>query len=240
MTKGPKVTALTVKKQLSSLADSEKAIDLSRFFKTKRGEYGEGDVFLGVIVPKQRSVAKKFRNLPLVEIAKLLKSSVHEHRFTALEILVMQYEVANVLGQKKIVSSYLKHTDRVNNWDLVDTSAPYILGPYLYDKDRKILYKLAKSKNIWERRIAILSTFLFIKRNDFSDSFHLVDILIGDCHDLIHKACGWMLREIGKRNKKELVRYLSSRYDMMPRTMLRYGIEKFNREERNAYLNNLI
>ena len=241
-----------VEKELRSLADPVKARLLAGFFKTGKGEYGEGDIFLGITVPVQRRVAKKFcalylskvdqfEPMVLMEVGKLLASPIHECRLTALEILVMQYERAkrdeNISLQRDIVAFYLKHTKHINNWDLVDASAPYILGDWLLDHDRPILYELVYSKNIWERRIAIISTFAFIRVGQLEDSLRLARILLKDEHDLIHKAVGWMLREVGKRDEKVLVRFLNAHATKMPRTMLRYAIERFPEDKRLMYLN---
>lgn len=212
----------------------------ARFFKTGKGEYGEGDIFLGVTVPVQRKIARNFLNLKLSDISHLLKSKMHEYRFTALENLVFQYEKGDEKKKKEIFNFYLKHTKRVNNWDLVDTSAQYIVGDFLYDKNRDILFKLAKSKNLWERRIAIVATQYFINKNDFESTLELVGILLHDKEDLIHKACGWMLREVGKKGKKQLEAFLRGCYKIMPRTMLRYSIERFPAGIRQKYLKGLI
>ncbi|MBM3200070.1 DNA alkylation repair protein [Candidatus Woesearchaeota archaeon] len=225
-----------LKKDLERLRDEKKAVDLARFFKTGKGEYGEGDVFLGIIVPKQRIVAKKYQNMSLKETAELLSSKVHEHRLTALFILVLKYKKSDVRGKEEIKDVYLKNFRYVNNWDLVDLSAPRILGSYLLDKDRSLLYKLAKSRNIWERRIAVLSTSMFIYHNQFEEALEISEMLLGDEHDLIHKAVGWMLREIGKRDMKAEEKFLDNHYKKMPRTMLRYAIEKFPEPKRKHYL----
>ena len=225
-----------IKHELKALADSGKAALLQRYFKIGKGEYSEGDKFLGVVVPTQRKVAKKFEALELNELQKLLESGIHECRFTALEILVMKYESASIREKARIAAFYLKHKKYVNNWDLVDTSAPYILGDWLIDKDRSILFRLVKSKSVWDRRIAILSTFAFIKHDDFSDSLKLAKILMIDDHDLIHKACGWMLREVGKRSPETLERFLDKNCTVMPRTMLRYAIERMGVGKRKIYM----
>ncbi len=226
----------SVKSDLQALADPEKAAILSRFFKTGKGQYGEGDIFLGIVVPKQRAVAKRYTGLGLKDIGKLLSSKIHELRLVALLILVNKYKKADEVGKGEIADFYLKHTKRINNWDLVDLSAPKILGDYLLDKDRSLLYRLVRSKNLWERRISIMSTFAFIGKNDFGDTLRISEILIGDDHDLIHKAVGWMLREVGKKDLKTEEDYLKEHCRRMPRTMLRYAIERFDESKRRFYL----
>lgn len=223
-----------LKKDLKRLENKDQAELLGRFFKTGKGEYGEGDTFLGVRVPDQRRIAKKYQDLGLNDIQKLLDSSFHEHRQVALIILTLKYKKAE--DKKKLVDFYLKNTKRINNWDLVDLSAYKILGNYLLDKDRKILYKLAKSKNLWEKRIAVLSTFEFIAHDQFDDSLNIAEILLNDSHDLIHKAVGWMLREVGKKNHAVEEKFLKKHYKTMPRTMLRYAIEKFPEKKRKFYM----
>jgi 3-methyladenine DNA glycosylase AlkD len=225
-----------LEKEINKQADKERAKHSQRFFKTGKGEYGEGDIFIGIIVPKQREIAKKFKDLSLDEIQKLLDSRIHEKRLIGLIILVEKYRKANEYLKRIIVYFYLKNTKNINNWDLVDLSASYIIGDYLIDKDRKILYKLAKSKYLWEKRIAIISTATFIRNNEYKDTIKISELLLKDKHDLIHKAVGWMLREVGKRNKKELTKFLNRYYKIMPRTMLRYSIEKLNKHEREKYL----
>jgi len=221
-----------IKKEILSKSDSEKAKVYQRFFKTGIGEYGEGDVFVGLTVPKSREIAKKFFNLELKEVKELLNSKIHEERLIGLLILVYNYPK----NKKKIFDFYLENINRINNWDLVDLTADKIVGNYLIDKDKKLLYKLAKSGNLWERRISIVSTFHFIKNNKFEDSLKLSEILLKDNHDLIHKAAGWMLREIGKRDQEVLERFLLKHYTEMPRTMLRYAIERFDGDKRRFYL----
>lgn len=231
---------MNIEQSIQSLADSKKAKLLQGFFKTGKGEYGEGDIFLGLVVPQQRKIAKEFSNIPLKEIKSLLKSEFHEYRLIALFILVIQYKRAdkdkNEKLKEQIYNFYLSNTNRINNWDLVDLSAPNIVGDFLKNRDKSILYKLVKSGNLWERRIAILATFSFIRDNQFSDSLKISEILLKDKHDLIHKAVGWMLREIGKKDVKVLETFLKRYYKTMPRTMLRYSIEKFPEEKRKAYL----
>ena len=225
-----------IKSDLSQLGNPEKARILSRFFKTGEGQYGEGDVFLGVSVPEQRKVAKRYFDLPLDDLQELLSSEIHEHRLTALLILTSKYAKADNAGKDEIFRFYLKNTENINNWDLVDLTAPKIVGDYLSNKDRSVLFKLAKSNDLWERRIAILSTLRFIRNNDFDDALSISELLLHDKHDLIHKAVGWMLREIGKRNQETEEQFLGKYHLQMPRTMLRYAIEKFDENKRKLYL----
>lgn len=227
-----------IRQELLRLKNPVKAKIFSRFFKTGKGEYGEGDEFLGITVPVQRSVAKKYQDLDLKDLQELLSSNIHEHRLVSLLILIFKYKKADEVGKKEIVDLYLKKTKNINNWDLVDLSAGYIVGDYLFQfkKDRSILYKLAKSNSLWERRIAIMSTFAFIKNNFFEDTMSISKILLNDSHDLIHKAVGWMIREVGKRDKKTEVDFLGKHYKKMPRTMLRYAIEKFSEGERKKFM----
>ena len=222
-------------KELQKLANPAKAEILQRFFKTGPGQYGEGDIFLGITVPEQRRIANKF-DLSLKELQKLLSSKIHEHRLTSLFILINKYKKADEKLREKIYNFYLKNIKKINNWDLVDLSAPNILGDFLINKDKSILYKLAKSSNLWGRRISILSTFTFIKNNQFEDSIKIAEILLKDSHDLIHKAVGWMLREMGKRDEKVLISFLNKHYKNMPRTMLRYAIEKFDETKKQFYM----
>jgi len=229
-----------LKKKLNKLANPKQAKILQGFFKTGKGEYGEGDVFLGIKVPIQRKLALEFKDLKLSDIQKLLNSKIHEERLIALFILIGQYIKSDATGKKLIFNFYLKNTKNINNWDLVDLSAPNIVGNYLLNKPRKILYKLVKSKNLWERRTAVLATFSFIRNNDFKDVLKISKILLSDKHDLIHKAVGWMLRETGKRDEKILEKFLNENYIKMPRTMLRYAIEKLNNEKRGFYLKKVI
>ena len=222
-------------KELENHQNKKQAGILQGFFKTGKGEYGEGDIFLGVRVPIQRNICKKY-DLELKDIQELLNSRVHEHRLCGLFSLISKYKNHRKL-RKKIFDFYLKNTKKINNWDLVDLSAPNIIGDYLLDQgDRRILYLLAKSKNLWEKRIAIISTYYFIKNNKFGESLEISEILLKDKHDLIHKAVGWMLREIGKRDQKALENFLKKYYKKMPRTMLRYAVEKFPEGKRKAYL----
>jgi 3-methyladenine DNA glycosylase AlkD len=206
------------------------------FFKTGKGEYGEGDIFAGIIVPVQRKIAKEFLNLSFTELKELLKSKVHEERLIALLILVEKYEKGVEKEKNKIFRFYIDNRKGINNWDLVDLSAPKIIGHYLLNKDKKLLYDFAKSDNLWDRRIAILATYSFIKSGNFDDALRISDLLLNDKHDLIHKAVGWMLREIGKKNLAVEEIFLHQRYNKMPRTMLRYAIEKFPETKRKKYL----
>jgi 3-methyladenine DNA glycosylase AlkD len=227
-----------LKKELKEKENPEQAKHLQRFFKTGKGEYAEGDIFLGIKVPVQREIAKKYFNLSLNELQELLNSKIHEHRFTALVILLNKYKKAkkNNLEKRKIFEFYLKNTERINNWDLVDVSAPRIVGDFLLKENSDLLRDLAKSKNLWERRIAILSTATFIAKRNFGETLVISEMLMNDEHDLIHKAVGWMLREVGKRNKNILELFLHQRHKQMPRTMLRYAIEKFPDDERKKWM----
>lgn len=209
---------------------------LARYFKTGKGEYGEGDVFWGITVPHQRQIAKKYTSLSLADLQELLMSKVHELRLTALLILVERYRMAELNERRQLIEFYLKNTRFINNWDLVDASAPYILGDYFFPRDKKILYTLCRSKNIWERRIAMLATYGFIKKGHFKDTLTMAELLLGDSHDLIHKAVGWMLREVGKKDQSAEIAFLERHHARMPRTMLRYAIEKFDEPTRQKYV----
>jgi 3-methyladenine DNA glycosylase AlkD len=233
-------TANDVIHALKKISNPEIAKHSTRFFKAGPGEYAEGDRFLGIRVPEQRKIARRYKNISLDEAEKLLESDYHEVRLTALFILVNQYKKAGSNRQKKIYRFYIDHLEHVNNWDLVDSSAKYIAGHYLFEKDRDILYKLAESNNLWKRRVALLTTFYFIDQNDFSATLQISEKLLDDKEDLIHKASGWMLREIGIKNKPVLTGFLNKHYKNMPRTMLRYAIEKFPDEERQKYLKGLV
>ena len=225
-----------LEREMLTLADKDRAKNLSWYFKTGKGQYGEGDKFLGLNVPQQRSLVKKY-TLTLPEIKTLLVSPWHEHRLTALLSLVKNYNQTKITTEKReIVHFYLKNAKKINNWDLVDLSAPNILGDYLLSNDRTVLYKLANSKNLWEKRISILATFSFIRNKDYTDTLKIAEILINDTHDLIHKAVGWMLREVGKKNQPVEEKFLDKYYTTMPRTMLRYSIEKFSDIKRKHYM----
>jgi len=268
-----------IDKELKSLYSAKKSQILQRFFKTGKGEYGEGDVFFGITVPKQREVVKRHKDADFVTIKKLLNSKIHEYRMVGVLILIEQFKKvqtchsefiseslhgkkkiikhdsrvvsrgvfnggeildnASALSKKKIFEFYLKNLKSINNWDLVDLSAP-IIGDFLIGKDTYVLDKMAKSKNLWERRVAIMFTFAFIRKNIFQETFRISDALLRDKHDLIHKAVGWMLREVGKRDLQAEKNFLQDRYKKMSRTMLRYAIEKFEEKERKKYLNGLV
>lgn len=221
---------------LEGLADSEIAAHSQRFFKTGKGEYGYGDKFLGIRVPILRKAAKLFQAVSETDITKLLKSDYHEVRLLSLLILVGQFSRGSEDEKEIIYNLYLNHTNYINNWDLVDTSAHNIVGVWLTERNRSKLYELANSKSLWERRISIISTFYFIKNSDYRDTLKISEILINDSEDLIHKAVGWMLREIGNRDQEVEEKFLIKHYKQMPRTMLRYSIEKFSKERRQEYL----
>ena len=224
-------------KELKKYYNPDKADFLPRFFKTGKGEYGEGDKFVGITVPNIRKVAKQFyKQVDLGIIQKLLNNPIHEYRLTGLIMLVYKYEKAEIKTKGEIVKFYEKNFSAVNNWDLVDLTAHKILGDWLLDKGRKKLYKLARSNDLWEKRISMMSTFAFIRENDFKDTLAIARILLHDDHDLIHKVVGWMLREVGKRDMKTEELFLQKYYKQMPRTMLRYAIERFPESKRLQYL----
>jgi len=225
-----------IKGQLHSLADPEKAKILQRFFKTGPGQYGEGDRFLGIKVPELRKVAKAHLGLAPEKVARLLVSAIHEERMTALLIWTYQFDRADDAGRSEIFRLYMANTTLINNWDLVDVTAPRIVGGFLMGKDKAPLYTLAGSDNLWERRIAMVATLAFINRDWFEDTLAIAELLLTDPHDLIHKATGWMLREVGKRDRAVLERFLLIHYRGMPRTMLRYAIEKLPEKRRQDYL----
>lgn len=226
-----------VKKALAKLAKNSKAQGSARFFKTGPGEYAEGDLFIDVSVPAQRKVAREFKNLELEEISKLLASSIHEHRATGLMILVEQFKAAGEETKKKLLKYYLSKSAAVNNWDLVDMTAANIVGAWLViSKDFDLLDKLAASKNMWQRRIAMVATWALIREKKLEHTFRLAEKFLMESHDLMHKAVGWMLREAGKRDEKALRKFLDRHVTKMPRTMLRYAIEKFAASDRADYL----
>lgn len=227
-----------VKKELQALADKEKAKQLRGFFKTRKGEYAEGDKFLGVVVPEQRNIAKKYySNITLGGISQLLKSAYHEVRMTGLLMLVSKIEkTKDAKKREAVVDCYMKNIEAVNNWDLVDLSAPNIIGRYLSDKDKTLLYELAASDNLWKQRIALLSTFYFIKQNHFDDTLAICEMLMDNAHDLIQKSIGWMLREIGKRDIAKEKEFLDKYAAIMPRISLRYSLEHFSEAEKEYYM----
>ena len=234
------MTGQEIRDRLQQLANREKAVILKGFFKTGPGEYGEGDVFLGITVPKLRKLVKECDGIPITETATFLKSGIHEERLLALLMLVRAFSKGDAATQQKIYNLYRKNTRYVNNWDLVDLSAPNIVGSYLLDKGRKPLYEFAKSRDHWKRRIAIMGTFCFIKQNEFNEALIISKMLLADDHDLVHKAVGWMLREIGKRSLPVEEQFLKQHYKKMPRTMLRYAIERFPEAKRRRYLNGTV
>jgi 3-methyladenine DNA glycosylase AlkD len=231
--RGSSLAAL--KRELAHAARGNRAGYLA-WFKTGKGEYGEGDRFIGVRVPMQRIIARKYRDLELGEIGKLLRSRIHEHRFTGLLILAGQYAGGDEAAKRRIFSFYLSHISCVNSWDLVDASAPVIVGEHLVFRSRRVLYRLAKSPAWWERRIAMVATAAFIDRGDLKDTFAIAARLLIDSHDLIHKATGWMLREAGKHSRPQLIGFLKRHYLKIPRTTLRYAIEHLPEAQRKLAL----
>lgn len=231
-----KINAAAVVRELKKFGSPERAKSSAWFFKTGKGEYGYGDVFVGVTVPEQRKIAKRFSDLSLSEVEKLLCGKIHECRLTALFVLVSRFNRGDLRTRAEIVRLYLRNRSRVNNWDLVDSSASYILGQHLLKLDRKILYALVRSKSLWDRRIAIIATQAFIREDDFTDMLKLAGLLLQDRHDLIHKAVGWMLREVGNRSLAVEESFLLKHAHSMPRTMLRYAIEKFPEKKRKEFL----
>lgn len=229
-----------IRNEIKKQANPKQALILQRFFKTGKGEYGEGDIFYGIKVPQQRIIAKQFKNFSLNDLKALILSKVHEERLIAAFILIDQYKKGDDKKKKNIFDFYLKNRKGINNWDLVDLSAPKIVGAYLIDKEKDLLYKFANSKELWEKRIAIISTQTFIREHFFEDTLKISEILLQDKHDLIHKAVGWMLREIGDRDMETEEEFLKKYYKKMPRTMLRYAIEKFPEQKRIKYLKGLI
>jgi len=225
-----------IKTELEQLSDKHIAVHSSRYFKTGPGQYGEGDQFRGIRVPELRRLSRKYKKIPINNVVQLLHSSYHEDRLLSLFILVFQYQSGNEILQEEIFDLYLANTKLINNWDLVDSSARQIVGARLYKKNTDLLREMARSDLLWDRRIAIIATAYFIGKNEFDDTLTIARILLNDEHDLIHKAVGWMLREVGNRKKEIEIGFLKLNYKKMPRTMLRYAIEKFPVEERQAYL----
>jgi 3-methyladenine DNA glycosylase AlkD len=226
---------LEIKKEIDGHKNKKHAESSARFFKTGIGEYAEGDYFIGVKVPILRRIARKYKDISLKDIKSLLISDIHEYRFIALVLLINKCR-GNLKQQEKIFNFYVKNYKHINNWDLVDISAPHIFGAYLFDKPRDILYEFAKSSNLWKKRIAIVSCFAFIRNNNFKDILKVSEILLNDEHDLIHKAIGWMLREVGKRDINVLEDFLNIYHQKMPRVCLRYAIERMDEKKRKSYL----
>ena len=234
--KSTTMTAELLIESMHALADKEKAQFLQRFFKTGKGQYAEGDIFWGIKVPETRQVAKAYRSLPFSEIKKVVANPVHELRLCGLLILVEQFKKASETDKKDIFDFYLSNTQYINNWDLVDLSAYNIVGNYLLDKPRDILYRLAKSKNMWEQRIAIVSTWAFIRNRELDDTLAISELLLDHPHDLIHKAVGWMLRELSKRNESAMLDFVEKHYNRLSRTTLRYAIERLPEDIRKNIL----
>ncbi len=230
------MVTVEIQEELARLGNAQQAVILQRFFKTGPGEYGEGDRFRGIRAPVLRKLARKYRQVPLAEAADLLRSEFHEDRLLALFILIDHYYKGEGGVRSNIHHLYLEHTTFVNNWDLVDASAPHLVGHYLGDRAKDPLTRLAASSVLWERRIAIMATFAFIKEGDFDETLRIAGLLLADREDLIHKAMGWMLREVGKRDMTVAEAFLRAHHQEMPRTMLRYAIEKFPEARRQAYL----
>ena len=229
-------TIALARRRLRALSNRDDAAFLQRFFKTRAGEYGAGDRFLGIRVPTTRRLAREFRALPLVDVVALLHEPWHEARLLALMLLVARFERGTAAERREVYRVYLANTARINNWDLVDASASNIVGAYLEGRSRAPLDRLARSQSLWERRVAIIATFWYIRRGDYDDTLRIVERLLGDGEDLLHKACGWMLREVGKRDRVVLESFLSRHARAMPRTMLRYAIEKMTPEDRQHWM----
>jgi 3-methyladenine DNA glycosylase AlkD len=223
-------------KELEENSSPQRAESTKRFFKTGKGEYSHGDIFIGLTMGKLREIAKKYQNISFSNVRKLLDSEIHEHRMVAGIILVNKFRLADPNLREEIFNLYIKNAKKFNNWDLVDVTCSNIVGEFLIDKNKKILYDLAKSKNLWEQRISVVSTYNFIKKDQFGDALKIFESLLSHKHDLIHKAIGWMLREVGKRNHEVLLDFLSQNYEKLPRTTLRYAIEKFPQEKRKEFL----
>jgi 3-methyladenine DNA glycosylase AlkD len=223
-------------KELKAAADPARALSSAAFFKTGKDEYGEGDIFLGISTPVLRKIALQHCELPLAELEKLLHSKIHEHRSAAVEILVAQYKSAGPEQRGEIVAFYLGNTACIDSWDLVDGSAPYILGEHLKTRPRAILRKLARSQSLWERRIAMVATLRLVRNGDLDDALRIAEMLLNDKHDLIHKAVGWVLREVGRKDRSRLLAFLESNYHRLPRTTLRYAIEHFTPDQRKKML----
>lgn len=227
-----------ITQSLLAVADTQKAKSMQRFFKTGKGEYGEGDIFIGVSVPQQRTIAKKYqKDCSKKDVSTLLSSPIHEERLTGVFILVDKFKKAcKEKNEQEWVDLYIHHAEQMNNWDLVDSSAHHILGKWLENKDRNILYEFAESNSLWKNRIALISTLYFIRKKDFKDALQLCKISLPHHHDLIHKAAGWMLKEIYEKDPAPTIQFLDNYKNQMPRTMLRYSIEKMPEQQRKAYL----
>ena len=229
-------TVREIKKEFEKYSNPEKAKTQQKYFKTGKGEYGEGDIFLGITVPDTRKIAQKYKNISLYTVKKFLHSPFHEERLFALLVLIYHFQSGEEEDKNKIYEFYLENTKFINNWDLVDLSVRDIIGAYLYNRDKTPLYELAKSNNLWERRIAIIATYYFIRQNEFEDTINIAEILLNDREDLIHKAVGWMLREVGKKDLAVEEIFLKRHYKGIPRTMVRYAVERFPEEKRKRYL----
>lgn len=232
----PRQSASHARRELAEHADAERAASLVKFFKAGPGEYAAGDRFLGLTVPKVREVAREYQNLPLKETLKLLRSRIHEERLLALIILIRQFKGGDEAQRRAVTDAYLAHLRHVNHWDLVDVSCPFIVGEYLRKRDRALLYELARSRDMWRRRVSIISTFAFIRAGDCADTLRIARMLLRDREDLIHKAVGWMLREVGKRDPAALETFLNRHAADMPRTMLRYAIERLSPAQRTHFM----
>jgi 3-methyladenine DNA glycosylase AlkD len=230
------MTGAALKRQLKAAGTPERAVGAARFFKTGKGEYGEGDLFLGITVPDLRRIVRQYRELPLAEVERLLHAKEHEYRLAALLILVAQYERGDQALQREILDLYLRNTLYINNWDLVDASCREIVGAHLRTGSRKLLTRLAKSKSLWERRIAMVSTMALVRDGDLDDALRIAELLLDDTHDLIHKAIGWVLRVVGDADRAALLGFLKTNYKRMPRTALRYAIEHFSPAQRRKML----
>jgi 3-methyladenine DNA glycosylase AlkD len=230
------MTSAALKRELKAAGTPERALGAARYFKTGPGEYGEGDIFLGITVPLLRKIALRYKALPLADLQRLLQAKEHEVRIAALEILVAQHKAGDDKLRKEILAIYLRNTQYINNWDLVDCSCREIVGGHLRSGSKKFLLKLARSKSVWERRIAMVSTMPLVWEGDVDDALHIADMLLEDRHDLIHKATGWVLREVGDEDRAALLAFIKQHYQRMPRTALRYAIEHFPAAERKNIL----
>lgn len=231
-----KQTRIQLERALRAAGNPDRAVQMARYFRTGKGEHGEGDVFIGIATPALRRIALQYKLLPLNDLQKLLNSKIHEHRSGALEILAVQFMRGDETFRKEIVNFYLRNTGRINNWDLVDMSCRCILGEYLKTRPRRVLRELARSESLWERRIAMVSTMALVWDGDLEDAIEIAEMLLDDKHDLIHKAVGWVLREAGRKDRTRLLSFLERYYSRLPRTTLRYAIEHFSPEERRQMM----